>query len=238
MTDFAEQYRQLLTTDESIATLDSALSLARRIATEPAGKKAIRLLDQSAADAPALSGGKSANSRRVESVEWALTVLAGEIETRSRDLPPVQYSLLRDVLLLVFHQAYFALLPSVARDRARLLAAFAAFADTVPHPSDQCQVRGLVELAHERFATAVECFRSALAATHADEHDFLTRVQMLWTVLVEQHRWNDAFRCLVDIYPRVTRNDLEEVSALLDRTFMEAQQYKPHLRGKAMVASR
>ena len=43
---------------------------------------------------------------------------------------------------------------------------------------------------------------AALAATHSDEHDFLTRVQIVWSALMENRHHLEALRCLLDVQPR------------------------------------
>jgi hypothetical protein len=81
----------------------------------------------------------------------------------------------------------------------------------------------LVHLERGEIEQAVEAFQAALAATPSDQHDFLTRVQMLWSLLIEHRRIWDAFKCLREVAPRVARIDFEEFLSLLTATFEEAQ---------------
>jgi hypothetical protein len=77
---------------------------------------------------------------------------------------------------------------------------------------------------------AVQAFNAALAATPSDQHDFLTRVQMLWSLLIEHHRIHDAFNCLMEVSPRITRLDYDEFKGLLKETFDEALKPLKHRR--------
>src|SRR5208283_1460420 len=79
--------------------------------------------------------------------------------------------------------------------------------------------------AHKRLPTPLNW----LAATPADQHDFLTRVQLLWSLLIEHRRLRAAFDCLMEVSPRVTRLDFDEFQSLLRETFNEAQHVKRRL---------
>lgn len=89
--------------------------------------------------------------------------------------------------------------------------------------ADRFQMKGLLYLERGQFDQAVQSFNAAIAATPADQHDFLTRVQMVWSLLIEHRRLNDAFNCLMDVSPRVTRLDFDEFQRLLRATFNESQ---------------
>lgn len=218
MTDAVAQYRDLLTGDESVSALDEAIRLARRVAAGDApGKRPIRVPDVKFV----------ATGDRIQGTSWALTTLASDVDALSARMPHEQYSFLMDVLLLVFHQAYFTVLPAAGRRRAELLSSFDQFAALVPNAADRFQITGFVLLEKGNIDAAVHSFRAALAATHSDQHDFLTRLQLLWMTLMEHQRWSDAFRCLLDVYPRVPRTDLEEVSGMLQQTFEESQRPQP-----------
>jgi hypothetical protein len=92
----------------------------------------------------------------------------------------------------------------------------------LPRVADQLHVEGLVRLAMEESEAAVDLFRAAVASTPSDDHDFLSRVQLYWTVLMEADRSADAFDFLNEIAWRVTRNDFTEFQGLLSTTFKVA----------------
>jgi tetratricopeptide (TPR) repeat protein len=225
MQDIVSQYRAILVADESLASLEDSIALARRVASGKrgrAGDRWVRLIEVTNSVPQNGVRAKSSLAQRVEAVLWALT----ELPTRAKahaNLPESQLSLLMDAALLVFHQAYFALLPKAGPRRLQLLEAFAAFAQTLPSHADRFHVEGLIQLESGKFSAAIEAFRAALASTHSDQHDFLTRVQTVWGLLMEQQRYNDAFQCLLDVEARVARRDLGEFQQLLRTTFAESQ---------------
>jgi hypothetical protein len=219
MSDIVSEYRELLTSDESIASLENAIRLAAQIATgnrRSDGKGWYRLLKASPLRSKRTG---SATAQKLKEVQWALFTLPRQVTRHLDRLPEDQYSLLMDALLIVFHQAYFALLPRSGAARARLLGIFESFSETLPRAADRFQTTGLIEIERGRRDAAAESFRAAVASTHSDDHDFVTRVQMMWTVLMEQKRWRDAFQILMDVYARAARNDLDEVRYMLSETF-------------------
>ena len=232
MRNLNDEYLELLMADESTESLDRALRLAARAAAGeglPTNVNAKRLLTPPADPTkPA-----AAATRRVDLVIWAMVKVAGATRRKVQAIPDGQYGFLLDVLLLVFHQAYFGLLPDAGQARERLLAAFAGFAATIPRPADQYHVRGLVALERGLASEAADAFRAAIASTHSDEHDFITRVQLSWSLLMERCLWSEAFTCLLDVYPRVARADLDELRSLLTRTFNESR----HAPGQRPLAS-
>ena len=238
MQDVVSQYRQLLVADESLPCLDNAIALAHRIASgqgDGEGERWCKLIDD---DAPSPDSGKkteSAMARRVREVVWALSTLSRKAELHPK-IPESQYSLLMDALLILFHQAYFALLPKAPDRRTDLLDAFMSFAAAFPSLPDRFQIEGLVQYEKRRTDAATKCFRAALAATHSDEHDFLTRVQMVWSVLMEQRHYMEAFECLNDVQPRVARRDFDELSQLHRATLVEALSRPPVLSRQSLKA--
>ena len=225
MADLADEYQAVLTAAEDDPTLDRALRLVAALAAgEPprAGITARRLLPRP----PTLGrqlGTDTGHVGRTNQVVWAMVKVSAAVRRSLPELPDEQYGLLLDALLVVFHQAYFALLPEAGSDRGRLLEAFEQFAAMLPRTADQCQVLGLVALERGDTAAATNAFRTALAATHSDEHDFITRLQLLWSTLMDRQLWDEAFACLQDVYPRVTRIDLDEVQGLLTQTFADSR---------------
>ena len=157
--------------------------------------------------------------KRLARVEWALRTLPEAIQASAEDIPDRQYSLISDVLMLIFHQSLFALLPRATPYRDRLLRTFKSFAESIQRPADRFQVAGLTEIEAGNLPRAIESFRAALAATHADDHEFMSRLQLYWTTLMEKKKRSEAFDLLLESYPRVSRKDLDEIAAMLKQTF-------------------
>jgi len=131
------------------------------------------------------------------------------------------YSLLIDALLLVFHQSYFSLLPALAykiRDRSALLKGYIHLSSVLDSHAEVFRINGLVLLAAGRPAEAREYFRGALLATHSDEHVFMTRLQTLWSAMIDSGAYREALKMLMDIAPTITRQDLEEFGELVQET--------------------
>jgi tetratricopeptide (TPR) repeat protein len=231
MQNLISEYRRLLTADDSIQTLDDTIALARHIALGE--KKTVRRngwacisTESSAMALPQHSGTRSATARRVRDAVSLLSNVPS-VEARS-DVPEEQYSLLIDTLLVLFHQAYFVLLPKIKNERRFLLEAFSSFARSLPNWADRYQVSGLVDLELGRVEPASESFRAALAATPSDQHDFLSRVQMFWSTLMDRGEVSYAFACLQAVAPRVTRIDFDEFQGLVAATFAEASSPSRH----------
>lgn len=220
MLPLVKTYQRLVTADESPLHLDQTLQLIDRIASGGGGNHGSRWLDLR-------EGGSSGSirvysgplARRVNRVSFALAELPKRIKEHWAHVPNAQYSLLMDSLLLLFHQAYFALLPDAGDQREHLLDVFVDFADVVPRTADRFQILGLVRSAEEEFEEAADAFRSSVLAAHADDHDFLSRVQLCWTQLMAHGRDDEAFKFLMDTSYCVTRSDLEEFNGLLLQTY-------------------
>ena len=223
MQDVVTEYRELLTANESVSSLDSAVALVLRAACGESGtgKKWHPVLTPQSLPKPWQLHLPISTAHRAKNVAWLLTQLPPRIEKHIDDIPADQYSFLMDTLLIVFHQALFGFLPSANGHRESLLLTLETFSDLLPRQADQSQTRGLVQMERGRFAAAIDSFRTALAATHADDHDFITRVQMAWTVLMERRQFKNAFDLLIDVYPRTSRADLMEVQEMLRETFLE-----------------
>lgn len=224
MSDVVDEYRTVLIADESIDSLDSALKLGVRIASGEDGRGWHNLLKKRP---PRIRRSVAEGAtKRSKDVAWMLSEIPLRLAGLVERVPDDQYSLLMDTLLLVVHQAYFALLPELGAERGALLRAFKEFSASLPRRQDRFHVLGMVEIEQNDLEAAVESFRTALASTHSDEHDFITRVQMVWTLLMERGCYPEAFECLMDVYPRTARADLTEISALLRETFLQQRASK------------
>lgn len=139
------------------------------------------------------------------------------------------YSLLADALLVLFHQSYFALLPRLEPkgfDRIALLRSYVYLSSLFSATADQFRIQGLVAIAIGDFGAAGKAFQAALSATHSDEHDFMTRLQALWMTMLEHGQYREALNLLVELYPKVARDDLGEFADLIRRTFDAAEAAK------------
>lgn len=218
------EYQELVLADETPAALERALSLARAVASGQRQNQE-RWFNMVNGTTPAhhpssLHRPRSLAARRTDEVVRALTGLPSRAEEWRDKVPESQFSMLFDTLLIVFQQAYFSLLPKVGgAKRNELLKAFLAFSRALPRVADRLHVEGLVRLSMGESEAAVDLFRAAIASTSSDEHDFLTRAQMLWSVLMEADRRSDAFEFLISISSRITRNDFQEFEDLLSTTF-------------------
>jgi hypothetical protein len=225
MKDVISEFRQLVQADETPAALDRALSLVNAVASgRGRSERWSNLLNGAARpQLPSAPARGSMTTRRADEVVRVLAKLPSRAEEIRDKINESQFSMLFDALLIVFHQAYFALLPKVTGSkRNELLAAFLTFARSLPRVADQLHIEGLVRLSMGESAAAVDLFRAAVASTPSDDHDFLSRVQLYWTVLMEADRSADAFEFLSEIASRVTRNDFTEFQGLLSTTFKVA----------------
>jgi tetratricopeptide (TPR) repeat protein len=226
MQDLVSEYQALLLADETTVGLNRALALAHAVA---AGGRHNRErwvnLENGSAGPPNARRRVSGLwvARRADEVIGTLTKLSLRAQEAMDEAPALQVSMLFDALLIIFQQAYFALWPKVVGNKHQeVLRAFLTFARTLPRVADQLHVEGLVRLAMEESEAAVDLFRAAVASTPSDDHDFLSRVQLYWTVLMEADRSADAFEFLNEIASRVTRNDFTEFQGLLSTTFKVA----------------
>lgn len=156
--------------------------------------------------------------------KWCLATLPRYLATD--ELAESQYSFLVDCLLLVFHQTYFALLPrlekaELAEERDGLVSAFLAFAEHVPDIADRFRIMGLAHEARHDPASALASFERALAATHVDEHVFMTRLQTFWMVLMEKGDFTTGLQLLLKFVAMVPVKHLAELRELIVMTFEE-----------------
>lgn len=140
------------------------------------------------------------------------------------DFSGARYSLLMDSCILLAHHAYFALLPKLGgtalrKERAFLLTTFHQFADSLAEPANRYTLLALYFDAIDESRKAAESRRSALAATPADAHEFMTVLQDSWSSSVAAGMVDQALELLLDSYPRVPRRDLDEVGDMIRQTF-------------------
>jgi hypothetical protein len=133
-------------------------------------------------------------------------------------------SFVLDACVLLFHQAYFALLPTLSTptwkgERLLLLEAFRRFARHCPRPSDAFGVLALYYDALGESDVAARHYVDAVAATHSDSHEFMSVVQTAWTFCIERNRHREALDVLLSVNSRVNRNDISELHEMVTLTF-------------------
>jgi tetratricopeptide (TPR) repeat protein len=163
----------------------------------------------------------SNQTQRVLKVFWTLVFFPQLME---HDWFPLKskYSLFLDTCLVLFHQAYFALLPALNADKPEkklLLSAFKEFANHVPRDADRYDLLGLYYEGIEDYVQAADCHKKVLGLTPSEAHEFMTVLQTFCSFLVEQKKFREALCVLLETYPRVLRRDLEEFNDLILMTF-------------------
>ncbi len=257
MQDFIDRYRQLVAAEESIDTLDHALALAEDVAgirlRWTAGRLSVqteRRQNLQVPDFPELArvGSRRRRTRprlekQARTVRAAITLAAVPLLANEMGQPLDQrrQSLLADACLVVFHHAYFALLPELgARDwadeRRLLTESFPRFADQVPAVSDRYTVLALYHDLSGDWQRAGRYYREALLATHSDDHEFMTALQTSWSFLIEHQMLQQAFDLLLESYPRVARQDLDEVQELMASTFVLQRRFYEKQLGRRGLA--
>jgi tetratricopeptide (TPR) repeat protein len=141
-------------------------------------------------------------------------------------VPDTQFSFVTDSLLLLFHHAYFALLPRLEKggrpaERDELVSAFFGFAERVPDVAERYRIAGLAYEAMKDATSAVASFEKALVASHVDDHVFMTRLQTLWMALLDKGDFEAALQLLLKLMPMVPLKHLAELRELILATFQE-----------------
>jgi hypothetical protein len=144
------------------------------------------------------------------------------LDETPRQIPGGDYSLLVDVLLVVFHQAYFWLLPtlpaSMSDELGLLLRSFWLFADSVPSRAERCRLRAMVFEATGQSEKAVSMHLEAVRLTSPEADEFLTVLQSAWSALVDLGRFSAAASLLFEFADKVPSRDVEEMRELLEMT--------------------
>jgi tetratricopeptide (TPR) repeat protein len=209
MKQLAREYQDLLVSEPSLQGVDRAISLVRK------------LVDVQLPYDQAASSKDGKLRRRVGEVADALRLLR-YANVHKLPLGNAGYSLLVDAEMVLFHQAYFALLPELdgrQEERETMLDAFHAFANEIPRLPDRFKVLSLAFEAEDKPEKALECLRYVLQSTHSDDPEFMTTLQSVWAELIERKRYREAMTLLMDNYPRVTLGDLDDMRHLVMATF-------------------
>ena len=148
------------------------------------------------------------------------------ITFQSRETLTGDLGLLRDVQSLLFQNCVHVLSPRLmARglDQANsyLLHALYAHAQLAwtDRPTHQ---HYLLSVLYEHAGDAEAAMNLLLASLHSsavDDHDFLTKAQSYWSLLVEAQRVDDAKSFILELYRRASPGDLAEIQELLDQTY-------------------
>lgn len=250
MSELISEYRKLTSDPESLHALDATLALLERATglqihvrggvitiTEtstwtPRDRSWKQLSDLAQRTDRIERPGQRPRHQRVHRLDtirllrtrWCLTALPRRLSANR--LPESQHSFVVDTLLLLFHQAYFVLLPRIDKagwtaERNDLISTFFAFAKSVPDLAERFRVAGLAYEAQSDAANALASFEKALWATHVDEHVFMTRLQTFWMALLDKGDFRAALDLLLGIMPMVPLKHLSELRELISATFEE-----------------
>ncbi|HVC94181.1 MAG TPA: hypothetical protein VND64_10850 [Pirellulales bacterium] len=268
MKELIRKYRELLVKQESLTSVDQAIALVQQVfgqrivarngtfefqSTVSRSPKIaanvqqvtclvkqfdFALLSQLVADAA--HKGKSEVRLRRRTMETAITLGIVPVLALHRDgeMPPERFSLLFDACNVLFHHAYFALLPELEgtqwqEERQLVLSAFHEFAESAPQVADRCSLLAFYYEAIGDDRRAGDLRLQALRATPADAEVFMTQLQTYWSFLVEHKLLSEAIDLLLESYPRVPRRDLDELHELIKLTFdIQAHHYKSLLVGQ------
>ena len=237
-----DEYRDLLDAPPTADTLVRGLALVQRLAevtielsTAESAAPEIRAngehtvisaktwLDQrpewSACDLPKSTKSKAqVAARDAVATAIALASVADVAQSTSVSRSEQSYSLLMDALVVLVHHAYFYLVPQLKGPQRRykelLLASMGTFAERLPL-ADGFRIRALVAQAENHHDNAGELFKAAMAATHSDADEFMSVLQTCWTHLIDRKQFVPALELLLDTYPRVAREDLDEMKQLM-----------------------
>jgi hypothetical protein len=66
---------------------------------------------------------------------------------------------------------------------------------------------------------AMELLRASLNNSSVSQHDFITKAQTYWSMLVEGNRLDEATDFVLDLYRRALPRDLPEIKVMLDETY-------------------
>lgn len=235
MNHLTKEYDYLLTADESLEALERSLNLVENVlkiefavSSGSGALKASKLLDDMSH--PSFEKMRHRHFRKAERTEELFRIVKTVylfLKTAEPQLDDnAKYAFEIDSLLVLFHQAYYVLLPrlksSIWKDeRNELINAFVIFSDRISSIAEKHRILGLVAIAKGLDDDAIEHFMLALEATRVGEHDFMTRLQTVWMHLLDLQYFDMALDILLDAYPRVPRNNIPDINQLIRATFDE-----------------
>lgn len=256
MKALVQTYRDLLVADESIDSVEQSLHLVERIVDarikyEPGEFELAQLHTaqkrqteryaqlsesiqeyeypelQRATERRRKSATRTARQSLIMRTAFCLGVLPSIVQDTLED---DRYSLFVDSCLVVFHHAYFALLPELRgraweRERDALLTSFRLLAESATRASDRYYIQAMYFDAMGDGRRAAQNYRQSVLATSSDAHEFMTTLQSCWGFLVERRFLGSAIDLLLENYARVPRQDLDEMKELILATFQLQRQY-------------
>jgi hypothetical protein len=252
--DLVQQYHRLLTDEETIENFDTSIRLVedlvgariewqhKKLALQRLHLEHEQDFDQFFARlgdavqqfqtheiAEAVEGRRCIEAHieqqaRVVKAAFAMSMFPGLIEQHARLFTSGRGSLVLDACMLLFHQAYFALMPTLnaprwKAERLLLLEAFRRLAHHTSHCSDALGVLALYYDALDKEDIAVLYYLDAISATNSDSHEFMSVLQAAWTFCIERHRYREALEVLLGVNSRVVRSDVLELHEMGMLTF-------------------
>ena len=132
----------------------------------------------------------------------------------------------RDVQSLLFLHCINVLSPKLSAKRlseaesylVHALHAHAKIAWT-DHPAHQTYLLSLLFEHIGRIDEAMNLLSASLHYSSVEEHDFVTKAQTYWSMLIESERFDDAKAFVLDQYRRASPKDLPELKAILEETY-------------------
>jgi hypothetical protein len=252
--DLVQQYHRLLTEDETIENFDTSIRLVEDLVGariewqhEKLALQCLRLERQQNFDpffarlgdavqqfqtddvAEAIEGRRGTEAHieqqtRVMKAAFAMSIFPGLVEQHARLFTNGRGSFVLDACMLLFHQAYFALMPMLnvpcwTAERLLLLGAFRRLAHHSSHCSEALGVLALYYDALDKEDIAVLYYQDAISVTNSDSHEFMSVLQAAWTFCIERHRYREALEVLLSVNTRVVRSDIIELREMSLLTF-------------------
>jgi len=244
--DLGRQYRRLLTDDESIENFDISTRLIedvigvriewqhRQLALqrlrwegEPNFELFFARLGhavqqfQTHGVAEAVEGRRCPEAHfeqraRVVKAAFAMSMFPDLIEQLPSTFTNDRGSFVLDACMLLFHQAYFALMPTLEAsrweaERLLLLEAFRSLAHHVSRCSDALRVLALYYDAFDKEDIAILYYVDAISATHSNSHEFMSVIQAAWAFWIERHCYREALDILLNMNTRILPSDMLEL---------------------------
>lgn len=242
-----ETYRELLRRDLSEDSLEKALDLVRRVFETSGYRISFDWEQRSPSKKRPLEIPAAANDYLKEYLERANASLPAEMPDEVRDKTVLErrtqeaavfltfqsrvtvhgdWGFVRDVQSLLFQLCIHALSPRLlARQlhdtNAYLLHALYAHAQLVwtDVPGHQHYLLStLFEHSGDRTA-ALQFLRASIENSAPGDHDFVTKAQGYWSLLIEDGKTDEAKTFVLGLYRRAAPKDLPEIQELVDETF-------------------
>jgi hypothetical protein len=248
-----DDYRRLVVAEPSVSHLRESLALFERVAQVTIGARGDCPVLSVAGDSTMLTSSTAAKfdeylaeflghagnngvfpkRRKAELVQSqdlayraiVALILPGFLERVSDAMDGARFSLLLDVGMCVFHQAYFELVPEMdpqmREERSRILDAFLQFSRTLASDADRYVLIALVADARACTEEAGVFYEHAVEAADPSSHDFLSILQSAWGHHVEHGRFADAMLLLMQNAGRIPKKSYDEFQEMVTMTVRE-----------------